>query len=368
MIPLCKPYLPEEVTQFAHNEIDRGYLSMNLHNSIVEEMLEPLTGCKYNLLTNSGTTANVLINSCLEELLPRVQIKRELRVPNNCYIAAYNPFAKDLILSVTDTDLNTWNMVEDDIYPLRGLLLVVHNLGNPVNVPEIKRKFKDILIVEDNCEGFLGSYEGKPTGSEAWCSSISFFGNKLITSGEGGCFCTNDEAAYELAKLISRQGLTSKKYIHQRIAYNFRLTNVQAALLYGQLRILDEIKERRREIFEIYDSLLKDVEGVQTQKVEDECVHSHWIYGIRIIGNTSYDKVEKFFTHNRIETRPLFYPIHYHEHFRFMDKKENAILLSNECVLLPTYIGLRPDEQKYIVEQIIRYIKIMDLYKEGECL
>ena len=121
-------------------------------------------------------------------------------------------------------------------------ILVVHNIGNIINVPKLKLEFPNTVILEDNCEGFLGKYDNKYTGTESFASSISFFGNKTITSGEGGAFITNDDDVFEYINKIKSQGQSNEKFIHDVLGYNYRMTNIQAAILYGQLDSLSEIK------------------------------------------------------------------------------------------------------------------------------
>ena len=116
-------------------------------------------------------------------------------------------------------------------------VLIVHNLGNIVNVPRLKRLRPAIIFIEDNCEGLFGKYEGIYSGcSEAsLCSSVSFYANKSLTTGEGGAFFTNDSEIYEFIKSTYGHGMTKERYIRDRLAYNYRMTNIQAGFLYDQL-------------------------------------------------------------------------------------------------------------------------------------
>lgn len=352
MIPLAKPFI--STRRYINDALNDNQLSIGKYNEMVEEMLPEFTGCRFNLLVSSGTTANVLMNIIVKDY----PVKR-LIVPNNCYVAAYNPFVDNFDFKVSSISEDTWNMPIDNDFNIEKnhALLVVHNIGNPVNVPKIKRLFPGKTIIEDNCEGFLGKYEGKPTGSESLMSSLSFFGNKIITSGEGGCFCTNDESIYNLAKLLSTQAMSKRRYVHLGIAYNFRMTNIQAALLYTQLVNIHTIKEARREIFSIYDDLLYNFSRIKLQYEDKDCEHSHWMYGIRIVDNKSYDKVESWMSIHGIETRPLFYPIHCHEQFKDLHSTATSIKLSKECVLLPTYVGLKKKEQERIVDVLTSYMQ-----------
>ena len=117
--------------------------------------------------------------------------------------------------------------------------MIVHNIGNVIDVPMLKNRFPNTIFIEDNCEGFLGKYGDKYTGTDSFASSISFFGNKTLTSGEGGAFITNDCDVFEYINKIKSQGQSNEKFIHDVLGYNYRMTNVQAAILLGQLECID---------------------------------------------------------------------------------------------------------------------------------
>jgi perosamine synthetase len=195
MIPIYKPFLNERNLKYAHKSIDSGWISS--HGEFLDlskNKLKEILNTKYLILTSNGTTATHLLAIALKFKHPNI---KKIIVPNNVYTAAWNCFMydKNYELIPIDSDLNTWNFDENQISEKiddETAILVVHNIGNVVNVPKLKRKFPNTVILEDNCEGFLGKYESKYTGTESFASSISFFGNKTITSGEGGAFITND--------------------------------------------------------------------------------------------------------------------------------------------------------------------------------
>lgn len=204
--------------------------------------LKNILGCKKIILTNNGSSATHLLAIALKYKYPHIT---KIIVPNNVYIAAWNSFLfdKNYELIPIDSDINTWNFDSSKIDSLldpNTAILVVHNIGNVINVPELKIRFPNTVIVEDNCEGFLGKYNGHYTGTESFASSISFYGNKTITSGEGGAFMTNDEDVFDYINKVKSQGQTKDKFIHDVLGYNYRMTNIQAALLYGQLETLSE--------------------------------------------------------------------------------------------------------------------------------
>jgi perosamine synthetase len=270
MIPIYKPYLNKESLKYAHDALDSTWVSSHgKYLNIVSDKLKELNNSKHVILTSNGTTATHLMSIGLKYKRPTV---KNIIVPNNVYIAAWNSFKikPDYNLIPLDCDLDTWNTNYDDIWQhlecderlhqkdiidyLDGVarynsndtaFLIVHNIGNIVDVPKLKRKYSDYIFVEDNCEGFLGKYGEKPSGSESLMSSVSFFGNKTITSGEGGAIFTDDENVYNHLNSVKSHGMTEFKFVFDKLVYNYRITNVQAAILLGQIESINTIKEKK---------------------------------------------------------------------------------------------------------------------------
>jgi perosamine synthetase len=374
MIPIHKPFLPPSSLKYAHDALDSGWISFHgKYVQMMQEKLQELLDVKYVLPVFNGTVACHLMAKELTRYW-QVELKlspffQKLIVPNNVYVAAWNAFLfdrGDFFLIPVDADLNTWNydlnLLDAAIkkYP-DASVLVVHNIGNILNVPALQRKYPETLFVEDNCEGFLGTYEDKQTGTASFASAISFFSNKNITSGEGGAFITNDVDAYEFAKCVQGQGQSSKKFIHNELGYNYRITNVQAGLLVGQLEILPQIQEMKANIFETYRNHLKDREDVRMQAIPKETTHANWMFGVRIPKQKSFEAADAFFREKGIEVRPMFYSIKAHKHLQnhpdiWDGDCTNADRLNKECLILPSFPELSKWEQKHILKTLDEYL------------
>ena len=361
MIHIYKPFLPKKSLKYAHEAIDSGWISsLGKYKNLCEEKLKELFDYKYVLLTNNGTSATHLVSKCLKYKYPNIN---RILVPNNVYVAAYNSFLYDKsYITVYPGIINekTWNIDLSEYKSNENeAVLLVHNLGNIINVPELKKRFPNTVFVEDNCEGIGGIHELSYSGTQSLCSSLSFFSNKNITAGEGGAFCTSDKELYNYANLIHGQGQSDKKYIHNVLGNNFRMTNIQAALLFGQLEIFNEIRSRKIDIFFNYKKELSKIENIRLQKVEEGTSPSNWMFCLRIIGNKNYEVVEKYFNDKGIETRPFFYPIYYHYHLQNISRYYDPIseILSDECFMIPSYPELTKSDQKYIINTIKNYCK-----------
>lgn len=364
MIPIYKPYLPKESLKYAYDAIESGWISsIGDYKNIASNKLCKLLDVKKCLLVSNGTVATHLVVKALKYKFPNA---KRIIVPNNVYVAAYNSLLFDSLsefqIECVDSDLNTWNADYSNIKTEpdeNTVFMIVHNMGNPVNVPALKRRFTKSIFVEDNCEGIFGQYEQKCTGTQSFCSSVSFFGNKNITTGEGGAVLFNDEDVYEYIHKVHGQGQSNVRFIHDVLGYNYRMTNVHAALLLGQLDYFEQIKQKKINLFKTYKQYLFDNQGITFQQEEYNCNHSNWMFGVRIMNNGSYEDTKLFFDSKGIETRPLFYPINRHEHLQHIKcETKNSTLLNRECVILPSYPELREVEIEYITDCIKKYTKL----------
>jgi perosamine synthetase len=377
MIPVYKPYLPPQSLKYAHEALDSTWISsQGKFLNMATEKLQELLNVPHVILLNNGTSACHLVAKSLAKMRhnPYSSRKKDLVAPNNVYVAAWNSFLFDQDYHITPLDANvdTWNIDLQllDRYiasqqPATIDILVVHNVGNIVNVPELQRRYPNSYIVEDNCEGFLGTYEGRATGTAGLASAISFFGNKNITSGEGGAFITSSEELYQYAKCVQGQGQSSKRFVHDELGHNYRMTNIQAAILLGQLEILPDILSMKNDVFTTYRNGFRDHEKIRFQLIDENTTNANWMFGVRVIGHTNYEEAEVFFKNAGVEIRPMFYPVTAHKHLKessnittFFDCA-NGNLLNKECFILPSYPELTKSEQDYIIKTVHDYVKGM---------
>lgn len=369
MIPVYKPFLNQEILKYAHDALDSTWISSkgDFINHIESNLRKyhTVNDVRVNtaLTTNNGTSAMHLAARLLKHQYPKI---KQIIVPNNVYIAAWNAFLfdKNFELKAVEADPNTWNYNNQTLYELLDsvdiettALLVVHNLGNIINVPKIKRDWEGLVIIEDNCEGFFGEYEGKPSGSESFASALSFFGNKNITSGEGGAIIT-ENVNYGYLYNLRSQGQSNVRFIHNELGYNYRMTNVQAAILYGQFRNRKAIASKKEHIFNLYFDLLKEVDEITFQSLEENTKHSKWMFGVKV-KNSTYNNLEEFFHSNYIDVRPMFYPINKHKHLKDIltyGDEGVAEKINKECVVLPSYPDLENHEISHIVNTLKQYL------------
>jgi perosamine synthetase len=358
MINIYEPYLNQEVTKFAKDAIDSGWLSSNgKYLNLVKDKLAEINQSNYVILCNNGTTATHLLAVALRYKFPKI---KNLIVPNNVYVAAWNSFLVNPIFNLIpiDSNLDTWNFdlekLDDalSIYSSEDTaVLIVHNIGNIINVPRMKEKYSDYTFIEDNCEGFLGEYSNYKSGSKSLVSSVSFYGNKTITCGEGGAVFTDDPDLFEFLDSTRTQGSTTQKFIFDKLGYNYRMTNIQAALLYGQLNFLNEILEKKDFVFDTYK---RELSGFEFQKEENDTIHSKWMFGLKLNHNIKQMTLNLY--EQGVETRPMFPPVSYHKHLSIFKSDElNSEILYNNSIILPSHPNLDKKQIQYITKIIKKF-------------
>lgn len=362
MIPIYKPYLTQENLKYAHEAINSGWISsQGVYLELAKNELKSLLGQRKVILTNNGTTATHLLSIALKYKHPHI---KKIIVPNNVYVAAWNSFLfdKNYELIPVDADLETWNFdisKLDNLVDDESAILVVHNVGNVVNVLDLQKRFPNTVILEDNCEGFLGKYKDSFTGTKSFASSVSFFGNKTLTSGEGGAFITDDEDVFNYINVVKNQGQSDSRFVHNVLGYNYRMTNIQAAILYGQLLDLNVITNMKKEVFDEYKNNLSSVDEIEFQKIDPNTVHSNWMFGVRFPNFTLQNKrdLELFLFEFDIDSRPMFYDINKHLFLsEIKNESINSETLQRQCLILPSYPELTKGQINYVCEKIKKFL------------
>jgi perosamine synthetase len=369
-ISIYQPYL-SKYKNSAIDAINSEWISNHgKYVGLATNKLKEIININNVVLMSNGTVATHCLFISLKYKYPNIT---KIYLPNNVYIAVYNcalmEYTEDK-LEIMKINKDTWNIDTDEEYLLsleqNSAILICHNLGGIIDVEKIKKIRPDIILLEDNCEGIFGKYNNISSGTSinTLCSSMSFYGNKTITSGEGGAFCTNDEELYKYISQVYSQGMSSTRYIHNVHAYNYRMTNVEAALLYDQLNDIEHILTLKGNVFNNYNNLLKsliDNNKVKLQTVNNDCKRANWMYAIQIIDNeVSIDDTFNFFLNNNVETRPFFYPYNSHEHLKnikYNDELDISNKLTQEILMIPSYPTLSLEEQEYIISVLEKFIK-----------
>ena len=359
-----EPYNIDKSIPYIVDAVKSSWISMEgeyLNKCI--ELLKPIVGCEYIVLTLTGSAAIRCMVKCLKLRYPEC---KKIYVPNNIFMSCINILLHEFpmeCIELLDVDIDTLNIKNVDNLEKNSALFVVHNVGGITNIPKIKRERPDLIIFEDNSEGYFGSYENLPTGSQGIASALSFNMNKNFTSGAGGAFCTNDKELYEYILSYTRQGFTKTKFHHQMVGDNLRMTNLTAALLLSQIEQKDEILNEKKMTLEYYKKYVEETNSTITiQKDTENTTSSFWNFAFRIKDNETYEYIEKKLNEYNIDTRPMFLPVQGFEHLTNIKHAENtnSVKIFNEYLYLPMN-NVNENTIKYIVYSVNEIINNMKI-------
>lgn len=358
MIPIAEPFLGEEELKNITEAVKSGWVSSKgKFIPEFEEKFAEYCGCKHGIATSNGTAA-------LHLALKALGIKKgdEVIVPTLTFIATANAVtycgAKPVFV---DSDPNYWCMdpekIEEKITENTKAIIPVHLYGHPCDMGAIMdiARDHDLYVVEDAAEAHGAEYKGKKVGSFGDISCFSFFGNKIITTGEGGMCLTDNDGFAERMRILRDHGMNpNKKYWHDVVGFNYRMTNMQAALGVAQLGRIEKIIGIKRSNANLYNSLLKDVDSITLPAEEKWARNVYWMYSVLIDHSISRDDVMKKLERRGIDSRPFFYPVH------TMPPYRNGVfpiaeVLSKIGISLPSSAKLKREEVEKICNCIFQH-------------
>jgi perosamine synthetase len=264
---------------------------------------------------------------------------------------------------LVDSDPTTWNMnveqIEEKITPQTRAIMVVHIYGLPVDVDPVLRLAKayDLTVIEDAAEMHGQTYRGRPCGSFGNISTFSFYPNKHITTGEGGMVVTDDEGLAERCRSLRNLCFNDKRrFSHEELGWNFRMTNLQAALGLAQLERLDEFVARKRHMGNYYSRLLAGLSGLQLPVAATEYAENiYWVYGVVLNDEVGFDAPGAMnrMAERKIGTRPFFWPMHDQPVFRRMGLFEGVECpvsdrLARRGFYIPSGLALTDDQMERV--------------------
>jgi len=316
-IPVNEPLLDGNEKKYLAECIDTGWISSEgPFVKRFEEEFAARAGRKHCIAVTNGTAA---IDAAVEAL--GIGPGDEVILPTFTIISCLMQIVRSGATPVlVDSDPLTWNMdvsqIEAKITPRTKAIMVVHIYGLPVDmdpVLELCQRY-GLKLIEDAAEMIGQTYRGKPCGSFGDISTVSFYPNKHITTGEGGMILTDDddlaEQCRELRNLCFKPG---KRFVHERLGWNLRMTNLQAALGVAQLERLHEFLEKKHWIGRRYNELFADLPGVQLPLAKTEYAENiYWVYGLVLDDSVEFDAegVISRLAQLGVGCRPFFYPMH----------------------------------------------------------
>jgi perosamine synthetase len=372
MIPVNEPALAERELAYVIDCVRSGWVSSSgSYITQFEDRWAEYCGKRFGIAVNNGSTALQLATTCLG-LKPGDEVIMPTFTIISCVLAVvYNGGIPVLV----DSEPRTWCMdvaqVEQKITPRTRAIMPVHIYGHPVDMDGVLSLADKhgLAVIEDAAEAHGAEYlSGRDTPHAAWrrCGSFgtlscfSFYANKLITTGEGGMVLTDDPMLAEQARSLRNLSFQPhRRFYHEQLGFNFRLTNLQAALGLGQIERMDQIVARKRWIGAEYTRRLADIATLQLPAEESWARNVYWMYGLVVSEETGMDarEVAARLKARGVETRPFFLGMHEQPVFqdrRLFSNEQHPVAerLGRQGLYLPSGLGLSKDQLSAVCDAV----------------
>ncbi len=368
MIPVCEPTLTGKEKEYVADCLDTNWISSNgKYIKQFEEKFSNYCGVNHGVSCSNGTVALHLAMKALN-----IGYGDEVIVPSFTMISC----AKSVVYTgatpvFVDAEKDSWNIdvnkIEEKITKRTKAIMPVHIYGHPCDMDKIMKIAEkyNLYIIEDCAEAHGAEYKGKKVGSFGHINCFSFYANKIITTGEGGMVVTNDEKINEKLRSLKNLafGTGAQRYIHKEVGFNYRMTNIQAAIGLAQLENIDSFIKGRRKNAQEYNAAFKTVKGLVLPVEKEEVKNVYWMYGVLVNQEFGMEKeqVMEDLLAKGIETRSFFHPMHLQPIFkndlRYYRSVEGKFPVSEELgrtgFYLPSSSHLSDEQRKEVINKFI---------------
>lgn len=365
-IPVACPVFTGNEKKYVMDCVETGWISsIGKFIREFEEKFSNFCNTKHAISCSNGTAALHLALLAYD-----VGPGDEIIVPTLTYVATANAVtycgARPVLV---DSEPETWNIdparIEKKITAKTKGIIVVHLYGHPVEMDpilEIAAKHH-LFVIEDAAEAHGALYKNKIVGSIGDIGTFSFFGNKIITSGEGGMVVANSDKLAEKIRLLKGQGMDpGHRYWFPIVGYNYRMTNIQAAIGLAQLENISWHLMKRRGIVDLYHKYLEELHDfIELPREKKWASHAFWMFSILLKDTVTIvrDEFMQLLAQDGIETRPVFYPMHVLPLYKESDLNfPVATRVSSRGLNLPTHALLQEEDVMYIAHSIKKYCGI----------
>jgi perosamine synthetase len=350
MIPVFTPWLPESARRYVLDCVDSGWISsLGKYVPRFEEEFARFCAARHAVATSNGTVALHLALVVLG-----IGAGDEVLVPDLTFVATANAVRYTGATPVlVEVDRRTWGIDPDDarrkLTPRTRAIIPVHLYGRPVDLDPLLELAagRGIDVVEDAAEAHGARYKGRPVGALGRIGAFSFYGNKIFTTGEGGVVVTNDPQLAARAAFLRDHAMDpERRYYHPEIGFNYRMTNIQAALGCSQMEHAEEILRRRRTIAQAYDAGLAGIRGLAQPPSMPWQESVCWMYSVLVEPAFGLDRdaVGAGLRARGIDSRPFFVPLHEMPPYRLEGSFPVATALSRQGINLPSGTALSAEE------------------------
>lgn len=362
-IPLSVPTIGRKEAEYVMDCLETNWISSSgKYVDRFEHAFAEISGTKHAISCSNGTAALHLALLALG-----LKPDDEVLVPTLTFVACANSVVycggKPVFV---DVDREIWSIdatqVEAQITEKTRGIIAVHLRGHPADMDAIMAiaRRNGLFVVEDAAQAHGAQMRGRPVGSLGDVGTFSFFGNKMITTGEGGMVTTDDDGVAERIRLLKNQGMTrERRYWHPVVGYNYRLTNIQAAIGLAQVERLEAQLLRHREVAAWYQDELAGVRGLWWQQQREWARHAWWQFVVVVDDEfaAGRDAVMEKLIESGIDARRLYFPMHQLPPYKGNAPNRQypvADYLAARGICLPTWSGLKREDVHYVCEQLKR--------------
>jgi len=367
LIPVAAPMLVGNERKYVMDCLDSTWISSNgKYIERFEGAFADFCGVKHAISCCNGTVALHLALMALG-----VGSGDEVILPTLTFVATANAVVHCGAQPIfVDSETESWNidpiLIEAKITPRTKGIIVVHLYGHPANMDPIVTiaRRHGLFVIEDAAEAHGAEYKGQRVGAIGDIGTFSFFGNKIITTGEGGMVVTNDiDLASKLRELKDHGMDRNRRYWFPTIGYNYRMTNIEAAIGLAQLEKVDWHLQRRLEVVARYAEHLRAAPMIVWQSEKEWAKHVYWMFTILLDDDNAAlgrDELMERLQVRGIETRPVFYPMHTLPPYRGSCQTHNypiAERIARRGLNLPTGAGLTPEDIRYVCDTLLEFLR-----------
>jgi perosamine synthetase len=365
-LPVMQPSLGGNELKYVSDCVTTNWISsQGEYVDRFQEAFAKFLGVPHALTTSNGTTALHLAMTALG-----IQPGDEVIVPDLTFGASANTVVHCGATPVfVDVNPHTWTLdpelIEEKITPRTRAIMPVHIYGHPCDMDAIMQiaQAHNLYVVEDAAEALGAEYRGRKVGSIGHVGCFSFFANKVITTGEGGMVTTNDPALHEKMNILRDHGMSKqKRYWHVYPGFNYRMTNLQAAIGLAQMERIEDFLSYREQVVARYNQLLGNIDGIILPPNAEWAKNIHWLYSIVIdesLLGISRDDLAQKLLETGIESRPFFYPMHTQPYYAPSEAGKTYPVtdrLSNNGLSLPTSNDIRLEDVERVCQTIARIV------------
>ncbi len=361
-IPISEPVMGARELELVSDAVRSGWVSsIGRYVTEFEGGIANACAADHAVATNNGTSALQLALAALG-----IGPGDEVIVPSLTFIATANAVR---YLGATpvfaDCDSHHWCIDPDEVErlftPRTRAVVAVHLYGHPADMDAIIgiARARGAFVIEDAAEALGATYRGRPVGALGDAGVLSFYGNKLITTGEGGMLVTNDFRLAERARLLRDHAMDpERRYWHDDVGYNFRLTNMQAALGVAQLEQMDDFLRCKRAISARYQEAFRGVSGISMQEEARWAGSSCWMPTIELRAPAGIDRnaLADALRGDGIDTRPAFVPLHTLPPYREQRVLHNTQRIGRGGLSLPCAASLTDGDQAYVIDRVLAHL------------